>query len=218
MSNGLQLSEKSLDSRSLPLKVFTPEVWVELVSKDIIGLLNEHAHLERKAGSNALSLVHRWPDQIKDNVEAISDWTDTLTEIALDEVNHLNLVLELLEKRKARFEKYHSSLYVSGLREKLGKSNSTDELVDKLLLSSIVEARSCERFLLLAQHVEDRELAKVYLGLWSSEHRHYEVFLKLAYYILPKESVDKRFDELLSFEADLIKGLDNHIGLHSWIS
>lgn len=217
MSGNLNLSPKSLDKRALPLKIFTPSAWVGLVSNDLETLLNEHAHLERKAASNALSLVHRWPEQIKNNIAAINDWTEILTEIALDEVNHLNLVLELLKKREIRFEKYHSSLYVSGLRERLGQSNSSDELVDKLLISSLVEARSCERFLLLAENIEDRELSKVYLGLWSSEHRHYEVFLKLAYYVLPKEIVDQRFENLLNFEAEFVQSLNTKVGLHSWV-
>jgi tRNA-(ms[2]io[6]A)-hydroxylase len=202
----------------LPLRYETPLQWAESVLGEPLALLNDHAHLEKKAAANALELLNRWPEP-----SPPVDWVASMTAIARDEVEHLAVVCRLLARRGGRLTKQHTNPYAAGLRVLVRQGQGRDELVDRLMVSALIEARSCERFALLARacdsEVGDRELLKLYRGLWASEHGHYLTFLQLAEEIQPADVVRGRWDEMLDGEAELIRrqppGPRMHSGLET---
>ena len=164
-----------MESDDLPLKYLTPGTWATAVLDKPLELLNDHAHLEKKAATNALELVNRYPIPTPPE-----NWVAAMTAIARDEVEHLAVVCRLLARRGARLTRQHSNPYASALRNLVRMGAGTGELVDRLMVSALIEARSCERFKLLAEACDDKELAKLYRGLWASEHGHYRTFIQLA--------------------------------------
>lgn len=217
LSTPRKISPDAIEARILPLKINTPESWVSLALSNLPNLLNDHMHLERKAAANVLSLVYRWPEQIRNDQEKIGYWVKVLTDIARDEVEHLDLIRELLLGYNEPIQKHHRSSYANDLRMLSAKGNDPQDLVDRLLVSSLIEARSCERFFLLAKYASDEKLAKIYHGLWSSEHGHYQVFLELAYFVLDKQVIDQRFEYFLTEEAKLVQRQGKESLLHSWV-
>ena len=185
---------------NLPLLYRTPDSWAQAALGDSLKLLNDHAHLEKKAAANALELLNRWPQPNPPEI-----WETTLTAIAKDEVDHLGAVVHLIHKRGGRLTPHHRNPYANSLRQLVRLGKGVDELVDRLLISALIEARSCERFALLGRASADLVLAKLYRGLWASEHGHYRVFLQLAQAIRPLDVVEKRWQALLAQEARIIQ-------------
>jgi tRNA 2-(methylsulfanyl)-N6-isopentenyladenosine37 hydroxylase len=184
----------------LPLRYHTPARWAAAVLERPLELLNDHAHLEKKAASNALELLNRWPEP-----RPPENWVTAMTAIARDEVDHLAIVCRLLARRGGKLSKSHSNPYATALHALVRKGLGTEELVDRLMISSLIEARSCERFFLLGQACEDAELKKLYENLWASEHGHYLSFIQLAEQILPSDVVAKRWSQMLDSEAEIIQ-------------
>lgn len=198
---------------TLPLTIKTPPDWVSRVMSDSLALLNDHAHLERKAASNALELLQRWPP---DGDETLAQqWVATLTGIARDEVEHLATVCRLLARRGGRLSKTHRNPYAAALRERVRLGQGSDELSDRLMVCALIELRSCERFELLAQHACDEELANLYERLGASERGHYLVFLDLARHMAPKTDLASRWREWLDIEAAIMKNQRPGSGMHS---
>jgi tRNA-(ms[2]io[6]A)-hydroxylase len=183
----------------LPLRFTTPARWATEVLADPLALLNDHAHLEKKAAANALELLNRWPQPCPPE-----NWVTAMTAVARDEVEHLAVVTRLLARRGGKLSRQHSNPYASDLHKLVRKGLGRGELIDRLMISSLIEARSCERFLLLANASQDAELARLYKGLWASEHGHYLSFLNLAEVIEPREQVGARWNEMLELEAQII--------------
>src|SRR3954463_10826444 len=129
----------------LPLRYTTPADWAVAVLARPLDLLNDHAHLEKKAAANALELLNRWPEP-----RPPENWVAAMTAVARDEVEHLAFVCRLLARRGGRLTKQHSNPYAADLRRLVRQGTGPAELVDRLLVSSLIEARSCERFRLLA--------------------------------------------------------------------
>lgn len=195
----------------LPLRYSTPSSWAAGVLEQPLALLNDHAHLEKKAATNALELLNRWPEP-----NPPENWVTAMTAVARDEVEHLAVVTRLLARRGGRLTKQHANPYAAGLHKLVRRGRGPEELVDRLMISSLIEARSCERFKLLGDAVEnDRELQKLYRGLWASEHGHYLTFIQLAEQILPAKAVAKRWDEMLTAEARLIQDQPPGPRMHS---
>ena len=190
----------------LPLRHRTPPTWAAAVLADPLALLNDHAHLEKKAATNALELLNRWPEP-----SPPENWVTAMTAVARDEVDHLAVVTRLLARRGGALTKSHANLYAADLHRLVRKGRGTEELVDRLMISSLIEARSCERFKLLGDHVglaaagADAELSKLYRNLWASEHGHYLSFVQLAEQLQPAPQVAERWDQMLNAEADLIQ-------------
>jgi tRNA-(ms[2]io[6]A)-hydroxylase len=184
----------------LPLKYRTPSDWADRVLTDPLALLNDHAHLEKKAAANALELLNRWPEP-----NPPENWVTAMTAVARDEVDHLATVTRLLARRGVRLTRQHGNPYASALHQLVRKGRGKEELIDRLMISALIEARSCERFHLLATACEDSELAKLYQNLWASEHGHYLTFIQLAEQILPEDVVAKRWKEMLDHESAIIK-------------
>lgn len=184
----------------LPLRYRTPDAWGPLVLAHPLELLSDHAYLERKAASNALELLNRWPEP-----EYPKEWTPALAGIARDEASHLNAVTQMLIRRGGRLARLHRCDYAADLRSLVRRGKNRDELVDRLLVSALIEARSCERFDILRRTCEDGELRRLYETLWSSEHGHHTLFLRLAGHVRPEEEVNRRWEEMLSAEARIIR-------------
>ena len=197
----------------LPLRYSTPPAWAEAVLAQPLPLLNDHAHLEKKAASNALELLNRWPEP-----NPPENWVAAMTAVARDEVEHLAVVSRLLARRGGRLTRQHANPYAAELHKLVRRGTGPGELVDRLMISALIEARSCERFKLLAAACEDRELAKLYRGLWASEHGHYRTFIQLAEQIQPESVVAKRWDQMLNAEAKLIKAQPAGPRMHSGVA
>ncbi len=181
----------------LPLHSRTPLEWGRAVLAEPVGLLIDHAFLEKKAATNAMELLTRWPK------EWTEGWVETMTSVARDEAIHLAQVTRLLLSRGGRLDRYHKNPYANALRQLVRKGEPTETL-DRLLVAALIEARSCERFGVLAEASDDAELADFYRGLFHSEFGHYRVFLKLAQQIDDPETVEARWQEMLAAEARII--------------
>jgi len=197
---------------SLPLRSRTPIEWAHSVLKDPIALLADHAFLEKKAALNAIQLLERWPDRW------LPGWVETMTGVARDEAAHLAQVTRLLIKRGGRLERGHKNPYASALRRLVRTGEMIPEALDRLFVSALIEARSCERFSVLAQAADDPELAAFYKALFSSELGHFNVFLRLARKIEKKVVVEARWFELLVAEAVIIEQQPPGFRIHSGIS
>lgn len=206
----------------LPLKWKTPDSWADSALSDVVALLDDHAHLEKKAATNAMDLINRWPQP-----EPPMGWVTTLASIARDETDHLFKVSKLLAQRGHQLSRIHNSDYAAGLRNMVRMGTGHDELVDRLLVSALIELRSCERFEILGRCCSDPVLQKLYKALWGSEHNHYRVFLRLARNLAKstKESnttisrrqarVEERWQELLQAESELMQRQPLGARLHS---
>jgi len=197
----------------LPLRYRTPASWAAGVLERPLELLNDHAHLEKKAATNALELLNRWPEP-----SPPENWVAAMTAVSRDEVEHLAVVCRLLARRGGRLTKSHANPYASELHKLVRRGKGTEELVDRLMISSLIEARSCERFALLAEACEDTELKKLYGGLWASEHGHYRTFIQLAEQILPADVVAGRWEEMLEGEARIIREQSVGPRMHSGVA
>lgn len=199
---------------TLPLIVKTPDGWAADVLADVDALLNDHAHLEKKAAQNALELLHRWPEP-----NPPEKWTAAMTSVAKDEIDHLGVVLRLLSRRGGRLTKSHRNDYASGLR-RLVRPGGESETIDRLMISALIEARSCERFEILSRCCEDRHLLRIYSALWSSEKDHYVMFIELAREVAGlsdlEHDVESRWEEMLVSESRIIQEQRPGPRMHSW--
>ncbi|MFN3325697.1 MAG: tRNA-(ms[2]io[6]A)-hydroxylase [Bryobacteraceae bacterium] len=201
-------TSETLDT--LPLRSRTQAEWARAVLADPVPLLVDHAFLEKKAANNAMDLMTRWPD------DWVPGWVETMAAVARDEAAHLAQVTRILMRRGGRLTRIHKNPYANSLRALVRKGQAAEAL-DRLFVSALIEARSCERFAVLAGAAADPELAAFYNGLFSSELGHYKVFLKLAYKIAPKEAVDTRWHQMLAAEAEILARQEPGPRIHSGI-
>ncbi len=194
----------------LPLRRQTPETWATEALRNPLSLLNDHAHLEKKAAANALDLLNRWPEPTPPDY-----WVERMTAIARDEVEHLAIVCRILSHRGGQLTKYHRNVYAQALHGLVRRGKGTRELVDRLLVSALIEARSCERFELLSASCDDAELARLYANLWASENGHYLTFVDLARQIPEASEVEKRWRWMLEEEAKIIAAQTSGPRMHS---
>jgi tRNA-(ms[2]io[6]A)-hydroxylase len=192
----------------LPLHSRTPLSWGRAVLSDPVSLLIDHAFLEKKAATNALELLTRWPNEWTDG------WVEVMTSVARDETAHLAQVIRLLKRRGGRLQRVHKNPYANALRL-LVRKGEVAEIMDRLLISAIIEVRSCERFEVLASAAEDHELAAFYQALFSSELGHYRVFLRLARKIAKPAIVEERWQHLLATEAKILAAEPTGPRIHS---
>lgn len=188
----------------LPLASRTSEAWAVAALADPAALLDDHAHLERKAAANALALLTRTPADA--GSEARTAWTRALAAVARDETEHLGLVLRLLARRGGAPSPMHRNPYASDLRRLVRAGAGREELLDHLLVSALIEARSCERFEVLeaVARGRDPELAALFRGLTASERGHHRLFLELADTVVPPATARARWAELLVEEARVL--------------
>jgi tRNA-(ms[2]io[6]A)-hydroxylase len=187
-------------NKALPLRHQTLPEWAAQVLKEPLALLSDQAYLEKKAANNALEFMNLWP-----TAEAPAHWLSSVSTIAQDETAHLRMVLRLLEKKGGKLERSHKNQYALDLRQCIRKGKGQQDLADRLLVSALIEARSCERFERLVEAGSDAELSKFYAGLIESENGHYQLFVDMAKKVLPAPEVEVRWDKLLDLEAKIIQ-------------
>jgi tRNA-(ms[2]io[6]A)-hydroxylase len=195
---------------ALPLHSRTPPAWGRAVLAEPVSLLIDHAFLEKKAATNALELLTRWPDDWLDG------WVEAMTAVARDEVAHLAQVMRILLARGGRMDRFHKNPYANALRLLVRKGEPV-ELLDRLLVAALIEVRSCERFAVLATASTDDELAAFYRTLCSSELGHYRLFLHLAGKFTPPAALDSRWQEMLAAEAVILAAQEPGPRVHSGV-
>ncbi|MFT4659841.1 MAG: tRNA-(ms[2]io[6]A)-hydroxylase [Patiriisocius sp.] len=191
----------------LGLKMATDPRWVGVAEKNIEEVLTDHAWCEQKACSNAISMVTKFHDK--------PDLVAELLEIAREELEHFKMVTVKLEERGLKLGAEGKDQYVNDIRKYIRRGgDKTDQLVDSLLFSAMIEARSCERFKLLSEEISDPDLQRFYRGLMESEAGHYATFLNYARKYGDREAVDKRWQEFLEFEGQLITSYGVNSTMH----
>jgi tRNA-(ms[2]io[6]A)-hydroxylase len=192
----------------LGLKLPTDPHWVNIVESNIDEILTDHAWCEQKAASNALSLIVNNPEY--------TDMVTALIELAKEELAHFELVHNLIKSRGLQLGRERKDNYVNELYKFMKKDGSRKQaLVDRLLFSAMIEARSCERFRVLSENIKDQELAKFYRDLMISEAGHYTTFIGFArQYAAEAVNVDKRWKEWLDHEAIVIKNYGKQETIH----
>ena len=143
-----------------------------------------------------------------------TELTRAMTEIVQEELDHFHQVRGLLDRRGIRFYKLNPSAYGSKLHE-LVKKHEPQRAVDRLLVAALIEARSCERFGLLRDHLDDRELAEFYGSLFESEARHHSTYVRLAKDFMSDEAVHRRLEELANAEGAIIATGEDQPRMHS---
>ena len=190
----------------LSLKSSSPERWLSQVDQHLPQILIDHAHCEKKAAGTAMNLMFAYVE----NVELCR----AMTEIVNEELEHFHLVLALLERRGIPFRRLTPSTYGRRLSE-LVRKNEPERAVDRLLIAALIEARSCERFACLRDHLADRPLAEFFGGLFESEARHHSTYVRLAKMYAPDAEVQTRLHAMAVAEAEIIATGDDDPRMHS---
>lgn len=188
------------------LKQPTSQEWVEQAIANLDTILLDHSHCERKAAGVALNLMFRYPAHTK--------LVRMLTAIAREELEHFEQVNQRLEQRNIALGPLGAPPYAAGLSSQIRKQEP-DRLLDSLLVSGLIEARSHERLGLLAVACADRELAKFYHSLMASEARHYGVYWILATTYFDRDLVMQRLEQLSVVESELLASLHPEPRIHS---
>ncbi|MEQ9441207.1 MAG: tRNA-(ms[2]io[6]A)-hydroxylase [Cyclobacteriaceae bacterium] len=185
----------------LKLRLPTDPRWVALADENLEEILIDHAYCEQKAASSCISLIVQFPDR--------QELVDVLSPIVAEEWEHFQRVLEQIRKRGFTMGRKRTDEYVVQLSKQERKGGPIErQLMDKLLINAMIEARSCERFKILWKNLSDEELKAFYYDLMASEAGHYVTFIKLAKEYMPEEVVKARWAELLEIEADIIQNLE----------
>ena len=187
------------------LRVPTPEAWLKSAISNADLLLIDHANCEKKAASTALSLIYRYVEKPR--------LLQRLSRLAREELRHFEQVARVIEERGIAYRHVSASRYAGALK-KMVRSHEPQRLVDTLLVASVIEARSCERFALLAD-VVDVQLAGLYRSLLDSEKRHFDVYRQLALEYGDEKDVRARIDLILEEENNFITTADKDFRFHS---
>jgi len=191
----------------LGLKLPTDPRWATIVEKNIDEILIDHAHCELKAAATASSLIISFPEY--------SELVTEMVALSKEEMSHFKMVHDRLLKKNVVLGPDRKDEYVINLLKFFPKGGSrTTQLVHRLLYAALIEARSCERFRLLSEQLKDQELAKFYKDLMISEANHYTLFLNFARSYGERKLVDQKWNELLVFEAKLMKELGTKGTVH----
>lgn len=191
----------------LGLKLPTDPRWVNIVEKNIEEILTDHAFCEQKAASTAISLIVSFPEY--------SELVEEMTSLVKEEISHFKMVHDKILDRGWTLGQDRKDDYVIQLLKFFPKGGSrTTQLVHRLLYAALIEARSCERFRLLSEELEDKELAEFYRKLMVSEANHYTMFLGFARKYGSCEEVDKKWQALLDYEATIMKDLGTQETIH----
>jgi tRNA-(ms[2]io[6]A)-hydroxylase len=191
----------------LGLKLPTDPRWVNIVEKNIDEILTDHAFCEQKAASTAISLIVNFPEY--------SELVSEMIALSREEMGHFKMVHDRILARGKTLGKHRKDDYVIALMKFFPKGGSRqDQLIHRLLYAALIEARSCERFRLLSEELQDPELAEFYRKLMISEAGHYTLFLNFARQYGTRSTVDKKWQDLLSYEAEIMKTLGTKETVH----
>jgi tRNA-(ms[2]io[6]A)-hydroxylase len=195
------------NSIMLGLKLPTDPRWVNIVETNISEILTDHAWCEQKAATNAITIIA--------NNSEHEDLVTDLLALAKEELEHFQMVHEIIKNRGYELGPERKDSYVNELFKFMTVGGSKQQrLVDRLLFSAMIEARSCERFKLLSERISDPELSKFYYDLMVSEAGHYTTFLGFARKYGGNIDVNKRWNEWLAFEADVIRNYGKEETIH----
>ncbi|MFT5581867.1 MAG: tRNA-(ms[2]io[6]A)-hydroxylase [Psychromonas sp.] len=191
----------------LGLKLKTDPRWVNIVESNIEEILTDHAWCEQKAATNAINIIinnSQYPELV----------TDMLT-LSREELEHFEQVHDWIKRKGLTLGRERKDPYVNDLYNFMNKGGSRIQaLVERLLFSAMIEARSCERFRVLSQNISDPELAQFYHDLMVSEATHYTLFLKHARNYGNTKEVDKRWKEWIDYENEIIQNYGNSETIH----
>jgi tRNA 2-(methylsulfanyl)-N6-isopentenyladenosine37 hydroxylase len=190
----------------LSLHSASPDRWFAQVEPHLDELLIDHAHCEKKAAGAAMNLLFSY---VEDH-----DLTQAMSEIVREELEHFHMVLAICERRGIRFRKIRPSIYGPKLHELIDKQEPR-KAVDRLLVAGLIEARSCERFGILRDRLDDRELADFYGSLFESEARHHSTYVRLAKHFAADDVVRERLAYLAAEEAKIVAAGDELPRMHS---
>jgi tRNA 2-(methylsulfanyl)-N6-isopentenyladenosine37 hydroxylase len=191
---------------TLGLELPTDPRWVNIAQMQLEDILTDHAYCEQKAASACIAMIVHFPEKQK--------LVEVMTPVVAEEWGHFQRVLKEMQKRGYTLGRARKDEYVNQLQAfikqnpETKRGNNDAHFLDRLLLCALIEARSCERFKLLSQHIADHALRKFYHELMVSEAGHYRNFIELAEVYLPAERVRQRWKELLAAEAEILKNLD----------
>lgn len=191
----------------LGLKLPTDPRWVNIVEKNIEEILTDHAYCEQKAASTAISLIVSFPEY--------TDLVQEMIALVKEEISHFKMVHDRILDKGWTLGRDRKDEYVIKLVTFFPKGGSrTTQLVHRLLYAALIEARSCERFRLLSEELQDKQLAEFYRNLMVSEANHYTMFLGFARQYGDRKTVDEKWQELLEFEAQIMKELGKKETIH----
>ncbi len=191
----------------LGLKLPTDPRWANVAEKNIEEILTDHAYCEQKAASTAISLIIGYPEK--------SELVDKMTALAREEMGHFQMVHNRIMQRGLTLGRERRDEYVHELQSYFPKDGHRDKrLAQKLLICALIEARSCERFKVLSENIEDQELASFYNTLMVSEANHYTMFITLARKYYDRAKVDEMWEGLLQFEAEVMAKLGTSERIH----
>jgi tRNA-(ms[2]io[6]A)-hydroxylase len=198
------VSEKIILKLQLP----TDPLWVKnVVESNIEELLTDHAFCEQKAASNAITLIVQNPN--------LSDLVQEMALLVQEEMDHFKRVHDIILERGYVLGRERKDNYVNELRKFIIIGGGrTEQLVDRLLFSAMIEARSCERFKVLSENINDDQLSTFYHELMISEATHYSMFIRLAKKYADGIDVDKRWKQYLEFEAQVVKNYGKGETIH----
>ena len=189
------------------LKLPTDPRWVNIVEKNLEEILTDHAYCEQKAASNAISIVVKHPEK--------TDLVKTMLALAQEELQHFQMVHQKLIERGFVLGRERRDEYVNLLYEFQRKGGSrTTWLIDRLLFGAMIEARSCERFRILSENINDEDLRNFYRELMISEANHYTLFIGFANQYCDGEDIDKRWNEWLEYEGEIIRDFGKKETMH----
>ncbi|MDX5585047.1 MAG: tRNA-(ms[2]io[6]A)-hydroxylase [Aureibaculum sp.] len=182
----------------LGLKFETSTSWAEIAKNDLQQILTDHAFAEQKAASNAVSIIINYSEE--------TELVKEMSNIAIEEMEHFRMVHELMIARGMKLGREQTNDYAKHLHKFFPKTkNRTDALIQRLLIAALIEARSCERFKVFSENLNDRELSDFYKELMVSEANHYTIFLGFARQFQNRSIVDEKWQALLDYEADFMK-------------
>jgi len=191
----------------LGLKLPTDPRWVNIVEKNIEEILTDHAFCEQKATSTAISLIVSFPEY--------TDLVQEMVALVKEEISHFKMVHDKILERGWTLGRDRKDDYVVQLVKFFPKGGSrTTQLVHRLLYAALIEARSCERFRLLSEELQDAELAEFYKNLMASEANHYTMFLGFARQYGNRKEVDAKWHQLLEYESEIMRNLGKKETIH----
>lgn len=188
------------------LKLLTDPRWANIAEGNLEEILTDHAWCEQKATTNAITIITMVPEY----PEIITE----LLKIAQEELEHFQMVHEIIKKRGYTFGRERKDDYVGQLFKFIVQGTRENYIIDRMLFAAMIEARSCERFKVLTENIKDEELKAFYKELMISEAGHYATFIGFARQLGNPDAVNKRWEEWLDYEAEIIKSYGKKESIH----
>jgi tRNA-(ms[2]io[6]A)-hydroxylase len=191
----------------LGLQFETSTSWAEIAEDNLEQILTDHAFAEQKASANAISIIINYSEE--------TDLVKDMSDIAIEELEHFRMVHQLMIKRGFVLGREQHNDYAKSLQKFFPKTKDRQTaLINRLLVAALIEARSCERFKVFSENMQDEELSKFYKDLMVSEANHYTLFLGYARKYMDRKTVDEKWKSLLAFEAEMMKSRGTRATVH----